>query len=388
MLGITHIYFLGIGGIGMSALARYCRAKGYTVAGYDRTVSPLTKELETEGIAVCYSEDLADVRGLRKDATLVVRTPAVPDDEAHYVWFREQGFDIVKRAELLGRVTCKERALCVAGTHGKTTTSTMLAHLLASSHIGTNAFLGGISNNYASNLLLNTSSDLVVVEADEYDRSFHHLRPYMSVITSIDPDHLDIYGSSAAYQEGFDVYAGLVEDTIVLKQGYELDRSRVKAKIYTYSATDKADFYASNIRVADGSIMFDLVARGEVIKDLLLGVPVWVNIENSVAASALALLNGVTEDELRAGLAGYKGVYTSHGRCSDPAARWRRRQCGSVRWYAIGLHSRRGYSCTTLGSGRCSLAMQIRWRTCFGRVSVLSPWHSAPNLRRWAVGSR
>ena len=309
MLGITHIYFLGIGGIGMSALARYCRAKGYTVAGYDRTVSPLTKELETEGIAVCYSEDLADVRGLRKDATLVVRTPAVPDDEAHYVWFREQGFDIVKRAELLGRVTCKERALCVAGTHGKTTTSTMLAHLLASSHIGTNAFLGGISNNYASNLLLNTSSDLVVVEADEYDRSFHHLRPYMSVITSIDPDHLDIYGSSAAYQEGFDVYAGLVEDTIVLKQGYELDRSRVKAKIYTYSATDKADFYASNIRVADGSIMFDLVARGEVIKDLLLGVPVWVNIENSVAASALALLNGVTEDELRAGLAGYKGVY-------------------------------------------------------------------------------
>ena len=299
----------------MSALARYSRAKGYVVSGYDRTPSPLTKELEAEGIAVCYSEDLSDVRGLLKEMTLVVRTPAVPDDEAHYVWFREQGFDIVKRAELLGRVTHNERALCVAGTHGKTTTSTVLAHLLASSHVGTNAFLGGISNNYASNLLLNAASDLVVVEADEYDRSFHHLRPYMSVITSIDPDHLDIYGSAAAYQEGFDVYASLVKDTIVLKQGYKLDRSRVKAKIYTYSGEwrkvigEKPDFYAENVRVADGSIVFDLVARGKVIKDLSLGVPVWVNIENSVAASALALLNGVTEDELRAGLAGYKGVY-------------------------------------------------------------------------------
>ena len=314
-MSVTHIYFLGIGGIGMSALARYCQAKGYNVAGYDRTPSPLTRELETEGIPVCYSDDISDIKQKAAAQTLVVRTPAVPEDEAHYVWFREHGFTILKRAELLGHVTQNERALCVAGTHGKTTTSTILAHLLHSSHIGTNAFLGGISNNYHTNLLLNAQSDLVVVEADEYDRSFHHLRPYMSVITSIDPDHLDIYGSPEAYQEGFEVYASLVQDTIVLKHGYSLDRSRLKAKVYTYKGEwldangERPDFYADNIRVADGNIVFDLVARGEVIKDLRLGVPVWVNIENSVAAMAIALLNGVTEDEIRAGLASYSGVY-------------------------------------------------------------------------------
>ena len=298
----------------MSALARYFHAKGDRVAGYDRTVSPLTKELEAEGIAITYDEDISDITGLAVADTLVCRTPAVPEDEAHYVWFREHGFRILKRSELLGKVTERERALCVAGTHGKTTTSTILAHLLHESHIGTNAFLGGISNNYGTNLLLDKHSDLVVVEADEYDRSFHHLRPYMSVITSIDPDHLDIYGSPEAYQEGFETYASLVEDTVVLKYGYHLDSRRVKAKVYTYSGKwdgngKRADFYAENIRVADGSITFDLVACGEVIKDLKLGVPVWVNIENSVAAIAMALLNGVTADEVRAGLASYKGVY-------------------------------------------------------------------------------
>ncbi len=311
----THIYFLGIGGIGMSALARYCKAKGYHVAGYDHTPSPLTRELEAEGIPVCYSDDISDIEQKAAAQTLVIRTPAVPEDEAHYVWLREHGFTILKRAELLGHVTQNERALCVAGTHGKTTTSTVLAHLLYSSHVGTNAFLGGISNNYHTNLLLNPQTDLVVVEADEYDRSFHHLRPYMTVITSIDPDHLDIYGSAEAYEEGFNVYASLVQDTIVLKHGYHLDRNRVKAKIYTYKGewseakSERPDFYADNIRVADGNIVFDLMARGEVIKDLRLGVPVWVNIENSVAAMAIARLNGVTEDEIRAGLASYSGVY-------------------------------------------------------------------------------
>lgn len=299
----------------MSALARYYKTKGTAVAGYDRTPSPLTRELEAENIPVCYSEDISDICSLSAAETLVVRTPAVPEDEAHYVWLREQNFTILKRSELLGLVTRNERALCVAGTHGKTTTSTLLAHLLHESHVGTNAFLGGISNNYHTNLLLNPNSDLVVVEADEYDRSFHHLTPYMSVITSIDPDHLDIYGSAEAYQEGFEAYASLVQDTIILKHGYHLDRSRLKARVFTYKGEwleaygERPDFYADNIRVADGEIRFDLVTPNKRINDLQLGVPVWVNIENSVAAMAMALLNGVKEDEIRRALASFSGVY-------------------------------------------------------------------------------
>jgi UDP-N-acetylmuramate--alanine ligase len=315
---IENLYFLGIGGIGMSALARYFRAKGYNVSGYDRTPSMLTRELEQENIPVSYTSDLGDVEHLSPSTTLVVRTPAVPEDEGKYTWLRTNGFTILKRSEVLGIITRQERALCVAGTHGKTTTSTILAHLLHESHVGTNAFLGGISNNYQSNLLLDAKSDLVVVEADEYDRSFHHLTPYMSVITSIDPDHLDIYNTPAAYHEGFDIYAGLVTDTIVLKQGYRLDGSRLKAKVYTYSgewqSEARPDFFATNIVVDDGQITFDLVGpkvNGEdlSVSGLTLGVPVWVNIENSVAAMAIARLNGVTPEEIRAGLASYSGVY-------------------------------------------------------------------------------
>ena len=246
----------------------------------------------------------------------MVWTPAVPRDTALYQYFRSKGLPILKRAEMLGKVTHSMRALCVAGTHGKTSTATLLAHILRPK--GINAFLGGISNNYQSNLLLDAKSDLVVVEADEYDRSFHHLTPYMSVITSIDPDHLDIYNTPAAYHEGFDIYAGLVTDTIVLKQGYRLDGSRLKAKVYTYSgewqSEARPDFFATNIVVNDGQITFDLVGpkvNGEdlSVSGLTLGVPVWVNIENSVAAMAIARLNGVTPEEIRAGLASYSGVY-------------------------------------------------------------------------------
>jgi UDP-N-acetylmuramate--alanine ligase len=200
---IETYYFLGIGGIGMSALARYFAAKGYRVLGYDRTASPLTKELEKEGIGVQYDDSTDEVRTLDVDTTVVVRTPAVPEDMAVYVYLRDKGFKILKRAEVLGIVTRAERALCVAGTHGKTTTSTMLAHILHQSHVGANAFLGGIANNYSSNLLLDKRSDLVVVEADEFDRSFHQLTPYISVITSMDRDHLDIYGTEDAYRERF-----------------------------------------------------------------------------------------------------------------------------------------------------------------------------------------
>ena len=302
-------YFLGIGGIGMSALARYFASEGCRVLGYDRVCTPLTTELEAEGIAVQYDDRLDWVEGLDVEKTLVVRTPAVPEDAAVYVWLREHGFHIVKRAELLGEVTRQKKALCVAGTHGKTTTSTILAHILYGSHAGANAFLGGIANNYGTNLLLNKESDVVVVEADEFDRSFHHLTPYMSVITSMDPDHLDIYGTEAAYRASFEQYAGLVEHALVVKSSLKLNVESLKARVYTYSVGEKADFYADNVRVKDGEIWFDFYTPESKVADIQLGVPVLVNVENSVAAMALAVLMGATEEELREGMRSFMGVY-------------------------------------------------------------------------------
>ena len=306
---IHRFYFLGIGGIGMSALARYFAAKGYDVSGYDRTASPLTKELEAEGIAVQYDDSLDAVKGLDKEATIVVRTPAVSEDAPVYVWLRENGFTIKKRAEVLGMVTRSARALCVAGTHGKTTTSTMLAHILHSSHVGANAFLGGIANNYHSNLLLDAESNLVVVEADEFDRSFHHLRPYMSVITSMDADHLDIYGTEEAYRASFAQYAGLVEEALVVKDSLKFNVESLRARLYTYAVGDKADFYADNVVMKDGAICFDFHHLRGMVQGVRLGVPAWVNIENSVAAMAVAHLMGATDDELREGVESFAGVY-------------------------------------------------------------------------------
>ena len=306
---IDTYYFLGIGGIGMSALARYFASEGCRVLGYDRVCTPLTTELEAEGIAVQYDDRLDWVEGLDVEKTLVVRTPAVPEDAAVYVWLREHGFHIVKRAELLGEVTRQKKALCVAGTHGKTTTSTILAHILYGSHAGANAFLGGIANNYGTNLLLNKESDVVVVEADEFDRSFHHLTPYMSVITSMDPDHLDIYGTEAAYRASFEQYAGLVEHALVVKSSLTLNVESLKARVYTYSVGEKADFYADNVRVKDGEIWFDFYTPENKVADIQLGVPVLVNVENSVAAMALAVLMGATEEELREGMRSFMGVY-------------------------------------------------------------------------------
>ncbi len=305
---VDTYYFLGIGGIGMSALARYFAAKGMRVLGYDRTPSSLTEALESEGIRVQYDDRLEWVKELDVTRTIVVRTPAVPEDMAVYVWLKEQGFEILKRAELLGRVTREARALCVAGTHGKTTTSTMLAHILHQSHVGANAFLGGIANNYGTNLLLDDSEN-VVVEADEFDRSFHHLTPYMSVITSMDPDHLDIYGTEDAYRESFEKYAGLVESALLVKCGLELKVESLKARIYTYAVNEEADFYADNVRVKDGEIWFDFHTPKYVVENVQLGVPVWVNVENGVAAMAVAWLMGATEDELREGMKSFSGVY-------------------------------------------------------------------------------
>ena len=311
MQAIDTYYFLGIGGIGMSALARYFAAQGFRVMGYDRTPSPLTELLEEEGIAVQYDDSLDRVEQLELTKTIVVRTPAVPEDMALYVWLREQGFTILKRAEVLGMITRQQRALCVAGTHGKTTTSTILAHILHPSHVGTNAFLGGIANNYNTNLLLDSKSDYVVVEADEFDRSFHHLTPYISVITSMDPDHLDIYGTEEAYRESFVHYAGLVEHALVVKSGLSSKVESLKARVYTYAVGEHADFYADNIRVEDGQIFFDFHTPNTQcpISNIHLGVPVWVNIENSVAAMAVAWLVGATEEELRQGVSSFAGVY-------------------------------------------------------------------------------
>ena len=309
---IQSLYFLGIGGIGMSALARYFRAQGFIVCGYDRTASPLTHELEKEGIEVHYTDDIANVQrpDLTPKHTLVVRTPAVHDDCQIYQYLAKGGFSIQKRAEVLGIVTRQMRALCVAGTHGKTTTSTMLAHILYQSEIGTNAFLGGISNNYLSNILMQKDSTYVVVEADEYDRSFLQLTPYMSIITSADPDHLDIYGTPEAYREAFEQYTALIQNTLIIKKGIPVHpRVRKGVKTYTYSATEQADFYADHIRVDKGHILFDFHTPTETIADMVLGVPVWVNIENAVAAMSAAWLNGVRVEELRHGIASYSGVY-------------------------------------------------------------------------------
>lgn len=304
---IQKLFFLGIGGIGMSALARYFKHQGYPVSGYDRTPSELTKELEEEHIPITYidAEDQLNGLGLSANDTLVVRTPAVPEDSAIYTYLREEGYTILKRAEVLGLVTRQMKALCVAGTHGKTTTSTMIAHLLAP----TNAFLGGISMNYHTNLLLDKESEYVAVEADEYDRSFHHLTPYISVVTAVDADHLDIYGTEEAYREAFAHYTSLITGALVMKHGIALEpRLQEGVQCYTYGV-EEGDFHAKNIRVENGTITFDLMTPTGIHKDIVLGVPVWVNIENAVAAMTVALTVGTPIEQIRERMACFKGVW-------------------------------------------------------------------------------
>ena len=381
---IENIFFLGIGGIGMSALARYFHAQEskvesrkskdnanakinrktdahpVRVCGYDRTPSALTRQLEEEGIPITYADapDMLQSIGWSARNTLVVRTPAVPEDSVLYTWLREQGFDIRKRSEVLGLVTRTKKALCVAGTHGKTTTSTMLAHLMDNGQWtmdngqkcvgggeaglglgvgigdgsgdgqgtkGVNAFLGGISMNYGTNVLIDKESDYVVVEADEYDRSFHRLTPYMSIITAVDPDHLDIYGTAEAYREAFEQYTELITGALVIKHGLPITpRLKDGVRLFTYGVGDGVgvgsghpDFYAEHIRVGQGTIVFDFHTPEEVITDIRLGVPVWVNIENAVAAMAVAYLikryelrltSEETAAQLRQAMGSFRGV--------------------------------------------------------------------------------
>lgn len=309
---VASVYFVGAGGIGMSALIRYFLSKGKRVGGYDRTPSDLTEALRKEGADIHYTDDVALVADVFKspEDTLVVYTPAVPESHTELAYFRARGFEVMKRARVLGEITRSARGLCVAGTHGKTTTSSMLAHLLKSSRVDCNAFLGGILKNYESNLMLSDTSDLTVIEADEFDRSFHWLTPYMAVITSADPDHLDIYGTPEAYRESFEVFTSLIrpDGCLLLKKGVRVTpRLREGVRLYTYSATEAADFHAENIVIRDGKITFDFVGPRVRIPEVELGVPVKVNIENGVAAMAIAWLNGVTPEEIRQGMASFAG---------------------------------------------------------------------------------
>ena len=309
---IKAVYFIGAGGIGMSALARYFLHMGRVVAGYDRTPTPLTRELVQEGIPIHYDEDVEAIPEACKDvqSCLVIYTPAVPETHKELAFFRRRGFEIQKRAQVLGTLTRSHKGLCVAGTHGKTSTSTMCAHIMHESHIDCNAFLGGISKNYGTNYILSSHSDYVVIEADEYDRSFHWLRPWMTVITATDPDHLDIYGTKEAYLESFRHYTTLIQPggALIIHTDLEM-KANVGANVRTFTySRDAGDFYAENIKIADGEISFDFVSPLENVPGVVLGQPVPINIENGVAAMAMAQLNGCTADELRAGMKTYLGV--------------------------------------------------------------------------------
>lgn len=309
---IHSVYFVGAGGIGMSALVRYFIAKGKRVAGYDRTPSELTRCLEQEGAELHYTEDAELIPNDCRDKahTLVVYTPAIPAEHAELNFFRKNGFEVQKRAQVLGIITRSSKGLCVAGTHGKTTTSTMAAHLLHQSHVGCNAFLGGVSNNYHTNLLLSADSPYTVIEADEFDRSFHWLSPWISVITATDPDHLDIYGTAEAYLESFRHYTTLIQPggALILHKGLAMKADLQEGvRLYTYSRSE-GDFHAEHIRIGNGEIFFDFVAPDTRINDIQLGVPVSVNIENGIAAMALAHLSGASDEELRQGMSSFRGV--------------------------------------------------------------------------------
>lgn len=308
---IKAVYFVGAGGIGMSAIARYFIHRGLVVAGYDKTPSDLTRQLEKEGMSIHYEECVDAIPEACRNAAscLVIYTPAIPADHQELQYFRTHGFEIQKRAQVLGTLTREHKGLCVAGTHGKTTTSTMCAHIMHQSHLDCNAFLGGISKNYGTNYIL-SSSDYVVIEADEFDRSFHWLRPWMTVITATDPDHLDIYGTKEAYLESFRHYTELIQPggVLIIHRDLEMqEHLQEGVRRYDY-ALHEGDFHAENIRIEDGDISFDFISPIECVKNVELGQPVPINIENGIAAMAMAQLAGCTADELRKGMRTFEGV--------------------------------------------------------------------------------
>ena len=320
------VYFIGIGGIGMSAIARYFLNQGITVGGYDRTPSSLTRALEAEGAQIHYTDDISLIPTPCRDKaeTLVIYTPAIPTDHSELQYFRSNGYDLQKRAQVLGTLTRTLKGLCVAGTHGKTTTSSMAAHILHQSHIDCNAFLGGITKNYGTNYILSKDSPYVVIEADEFDRSFHWLTPWASVITSNDADHLDIYGTEQAYLESFSKYSSLIQPQgfLVMHTGLKMrPDTQPGVTTYTYSRNE-GQFHADNIKIGDGRITFDLISPLGDIPHIELGVPVAINIENGIAAMALAQIAGATPDEIRQGMLTFSGVdrrFDFHIRRSDMA---------------------------------------------------------------------
>ena len=308
---IKAVYFVGAGGIGMSALVRYFIHRGLVVAGYDKTPSDLTRRLEQEGALIHYEENTDLIPQACKDAAscLVVYTPAIPAEHKELQYFRANGFEIQKRAQVLGTLTREMKGLCVAGTHGKTTTSSMCAHIMHQSHLDCNAFLGGITKNYGTNYIV-SNSDYVVIEADEFDRSFHWLSPWMSVITSTDPDHLDIYGTKEAYLESFRHYTELIQPggALIIHRDLEMKEHLADGvRRYDYALTE-GDFHAENINIENGEIIFDFVSPIENVPAVQLGQPVPINIENGIAAMAMAQLAGCTADELRQGIQTYGGV--------------------------------------------------------------------------------
>ena len=308
---IRAVYFIGAGGIGMSALVRYFIHRGLVVAGYDKTPSVLTRQLEKEGALIHYEENVDEIPHLCKNPAqcLVVYTPAIPAEHKELQFFRDNGFEIQKRAQVLGTLTRQMKGLCVAGTHGKTTTSSMCAHILHQSHIDCNAFLGGITKNYGTNYIV-SDSDYVVIEADEFDRSFHWLSPWMSVITSTDPDHLDIYGTKEAYLESFRHYTELIkpEGALIIHRDLEM-KENLPAGVRRYDyALSEGDFHAENVRIENGEITFDFISPIESVMNVELGQPIPINIENGIAAMAMAQLAGCTADELRQGMKTYGGV--------------------------------------------------------------------------------
>lgn len=308
MTEYRNIYFIGIGGIGMSAIARYYKQKGLNVSGYDKTPSELTRALENEGIEVHY-EDCTGFIPKDREKTLVVYTPAVPADLGELVYVRENGYRVIKRSRTLGEIAHGQRCLAVAGTHGKTTTSTLLAHIFQDSGEGCSAFLGGISKNYDTNLLV-SMNDVIVAEADEFDRSFLQLFPEIAAITSMDADHLDIYGDKSHITEAFKAFAGQVSGTVITKYGLDIEAGDTRAKILRYAYDDpRADFHAKNITVDEcGYFTFDLHTPDGTVGGCRVGIPGWVNVENAVAAAAIALTYGLEPEKVKEALGSFQGV--------------------------------------------------------------------------------
>lgn len=310
---IKNVYLLGIGGIGMSAVARYFKHLGLNVAGYDLTPTSLTKDLQKEGIDIHFEDNIKKISIQYLDASnnLVVYTPAIPNDHSELNYFRNNGSVVIKRAKILGLISKEKQVIAIAGTHGKTTTSTTTAHLLKQSHIDCNAFLGGISKNYGTNLLLSKTSPFVVVEADEFDRSFLQLYPQIAVITSVDADHLDIYGTKKEVGKAFNAFARQIHKggTLIYKKGIDLSLEGVTdIHVFTYSIKEKADFYAENISQEEGFYTFDIVTPLGTLKEVKPGIPGLLNVENAVAAVAASITAGATHEEIKKALSGFLGV--------------------------------------------------------------------------------